>query len=495
MKRILTILAVFASLTALSQDNVGIGTTTPHPNALLDLESSDKGILIPRMSTAERIAIAPDAAATGLLVYDTDDLSFWYWDGTQWVQVGSGAGGATGPQGPAGPVGPAGANGATGPAGPAGADGADGATGPAGPAGVDGATGPQGPAGADGATGPAGADGADGADGATGPQGPAGTDGATGPQGPAGADGATGPQGPQGIDGATGPAGADGATGPAGADGATGPQGPSGIAGPTGAQGITGPTGPQGLPGPDSYNIDFDVNPNGTIYIQDGGGTLTTSSGAWLTGGNAATTSSTNYLGTSDSQDLVVRTNAIERLRVEANGNVGIGTATPAAPLEVNGDIFGHYRMFSIHSFDNSTFQNGTGILYFPANGDGADDGPVGGLNSVGNDYRRAWSAPFNGRLLKVIVRNGNDSNGGLDLKARITMDVDGSLMTTPTAFVMDGNSSATMTMPTNFTFNEGQRIGVGFNFIDDAACPGNDCYVEDSQYFVTLVWEYEVFE
>ncbi|MFT5054766.1 MAG: hypothetical protein ACI97X_001796, partial [Oceanospirillaceae bacterium] len=245
----------------------------------------------------------------------------------------------------------------------------------------------------------------------------------------------------------------------------------------------------------DSYNIDFDVNPNGTFFVQDGGGTLTTSSGTWLTGGNGGTTSSTNYVGTNDSQDFVIRTNATERMRIEANGNVGIGTAAPTAPLEVNGAIFGHYRMFSIHSFLNSAFQNGTGILYFPANGDGADDGPVGGLNSVGNDHQRAWSAPFNGRLIKVIVRNGDDSNGGLDLQARITMDVDGTLMTTTTAFVMDGNSSASMTMPTNYTFTEGQRIGVGFNFIDDAACPGNDCYVEDSQYFVTLVWEYEVFE
>ncbi len=54
-----------------------------------------------------------------------------------------------------------------------------------GPAGADGAAGAAGPAGADGATGPAGADGADGADGATGP---AGADGATGPIGPAGSD-------------------------------------------------------------------------------------------------------------------------------------------------------------------------------------------------------------------------------------------------------------------------------------------------------------------
>jgi hypothetical protein len=480
MRFILIILVLItSSLFAIAQENVGIGTTTPQINSILDISSTDKGLLIPRMSAAERLAIGPIASAAGLLVYDVTDSNFWYWDGTQWVQVGSGIGTV----GPTGPAGSAGANGNDG------LDGAIGASGPAGADGADGADGLTGSTGADGATGPVGADGNDGVDGAIGPAGADGNDGIDGATGPAGADGN------DGVEGATGPAGADGNDGIDGVDGATGPTGTDGVTGPQGSTGIAGLTGPTGPPGPDSYNVDFDVNPNGTIFVQDGDGTITTSSGAWLTGGNAGTTSSTNYIGTSDNQDLVVRTNAIERIRVEGNGDVGIGTNNPTAPLEVNGAIFGHYRMFSIHSFENSTFQNGTGILYFPANGDGADDGPVGGLNSVGNDYRRAWSAPFNGRLIKVIVRNGNDSNGGLDLQARITMDVDGTLLTTPSAFAMDGNSSSSMTMPTNFTFNEGQRIGVGFNFIDDASCPGNDCYVEDSQYFVTLVWEYEVFE
>ena len=74
-------------------------------------------------------------------------------------------------------------NGATGAQGPAGNDGAVGAAGPAGANGQDGAvgavgaTGPQGPAGNDGAVGAAGANGQDGAVGATGPQGPIGNDG------------------------------------------------------------------------------------------------------------------------------------------------------------------------------------------------------------------------------------------------------------------------------------------------------------------------------
>lgn len=99
---------------------------TPHGSAMLDIVSTTKGFLAPRMTAAQRTAIS--SPATGLLVYQTDGTAgFWYFNGTAWVQ-------AIGPQGPAGPTGATGATGATGPAGPTGATGATGATGPAGPA-------------------------------------------------------------------------------------------------------------------------------------------------------------------------------------------------------------------------------------------------------------------------------------------------------------------------------------------------------------------------
>ncbi|NUQ15479.1 MAG: hypothetical protein HUU33_09155 [Flavobacteriales bacterium] len=68
----------------------------PNPFALLDVQGStaDKGVLLPRMSSAQRTAIAGLAAAEeGLTVYDTTTKGYWYWDGAQWVQMaGSGAG-------------------------------------------------------------------------------------------------------------------------------------------------------------------------------------------------------------------------------------------------------------------------------------------------------------------------------------------------------------------------------------------------------------------
>ena len=56
-------------------------------------------------------------------------------------------------------------------------------------------------------------------------------------------------------------------------------------------------------------------------------------SSAWTTTGNASTSPSTNFIGTTDAQSLVVKTNGTERLRVLSTGNMGIGTPTPSGTL------------------------------------------------------------------------------------------------------------------------------------------------------------------
>ncbi|HEX5316668.1 MAG TPA: hypothetical protein VFX22_08460, partial [Candidatus Kapabacteria bacterium] len=82
-------------LSANAQGNVGIGTTAPDASALLDLTSTSRGLLIPRMTEAQRIAVA--SPATGLLVYETNTSTassgiysgtaptFWYYNGTSWL--------------------------------------------------------------------------------------------------------------------------------------------------------------------------------------------------------------------------------------------------------------------------------------------------------------------------------------------------------------------------------------------------------------------------
>jgi hypothetical protein len=61
MKRALLVLTVLGSLitsSSMAQDNMGIGTSTPEPSAVLDLNASDKGFLVPRLNTSQRTAIA-----------------------------------------------------------------------------------------------------------------------------------------------------------------------------------------------------------------------------------------------------------------------------------------------------------------------------------------------------------------------------------------------------------------------------------------------------
>lgn len=74
-----------------SYSQVAINTTGNNANnsAMLDVESTTKGMLIPRMTTAQRTAIS--SPATGLLVYDNTTSSFWFYNGSAWTELVAGA--------------------------------------------------------------------------------------------------------------------------------------------------------------------------------------------------------------------------------------------------------------------------------------------------------------------------------------------------------------------------------------------------------------------
>jgi|GEM_PF-4919525 len=202
-------------------NNIGIGTLTPAPSAILDIDASpanNKGILIPRMTAIQRLAI--QSPANSLLVFDIDSACFFYWNAAiqSWKSLcNTGSGG----------IGIAGATGATG----ANIIGTTGSTG----SGNTGATGDIGNTGATGDTGNSGSKGETGGSGSTGSTGPTGV-GSTGATGPAWA--------PTGATGGTG-IGSTGATGPAGA--------------PTGTTGATGPVG--------CTSINYVMKSNGTNAI------------------------------------------------------------------------------------------------------------------------------------------------------------------------------------------------------------------------------------
>jgi hypothetical protein len=66
--------------------NVGIGTSSPNTSAILDVSSSSKGILIPRMTASQKNAIS--SPTIGLLIFQTDaPTDFYYYNGSSWISL------------------------------------------------------------------------------------------------------------------------------------------------------------------------------------------------------------------------------------------------------------------------------------------------------------------------------------------------------------------------------------------------------------------------
>ena len=79
------IFPLFLLFTVSLSAQVGIGTAMPDPSALLDMSSTEQGLLAPRMTTLERNAI--NAPANGLLVYDTTENIFYFFQDDSWEPI------------------------------------------------------------------------------------------------------------------------------------------------------------------------------------------------------------------------------------------------------------------------------------------------------------------------------------------------------------------------------------------------------------------------
>lgn len=318
-----------------------------------------------------------------------------------------------------------------------------GPAGPAGPQGTPGPTGPQGP------TGPTGA---------TGPTGPAGPTGAPGPQGPAGQDGTgvtilgsltnvnqlpgtgdpgdaylvngslyvwsantnswenvgsiQGPMGPQGPAGPAGANGPQGAAGPAGATGATGPQGTAGTNGLDGKTVLNGITNPASATG---VNGDFYINTaTSFLYGPKAGGVWPAgvslvgpqgppgTANGWTITGNAGTTPTTNFLGTTDAQSLAFRVGDIPA-GLLANDSTSGTTAIGKMALRVNttGQLNSAFGFQSLRSNIDGYWNTASGYQSLYRNTSGYGNTAMGtgsmsfnttGINNAAIGYRASYS-------------------------------------------------------------------------------------------------------
>ena len=76
--RLLLLFAIMNSVCQVRAQSIGIGTATPDASAVLDV-SGNRGLLLPRLTTTERDAIA--SPAKGLVIFCSTDNSFYCFDG------------------------------------------------------------------------------------------------------------------------------------------------------------------------------------------------------------------------------------------------------------------------------------------------------------------------------------------------------------------------------------------------------------------------------
>lgn len=94
MKKLLLLSSMIILTLFINAQSVAVNTdgTTAHGSSIFEAKSTNKGLLIPRMTSAQRSAIA--APALGLLVFDTDTKTIWAFNGIVWSNLTSAGGGS-----------------------------------------------------------------------------------------------------------------------------------------------------------------------------------------------------------------------------------------------------------------------------------------------------------------------------------------------------------------------------------------------------------------
>jgi len=113
------------------------------------------------------------------------------------------------------------------------------------------------------------------------------------------------------------------------------------------------------------FNAGTPATPNWEQFVA--GNSATTTVGAWLLNGNTSTNAASNFLGTTDATTLNFRTNNAQRMTILSTGQVGVGTAAPAAMFDVNSPlgtpaVYGHSPNTAAYIAYETPFSFGTPI-------------------------------------------------------------------------------------------------------------------------------------
>ncbi len=86
MVKLLFLITISIYFTAFAQ--IGIGTTSPDTNAILDVYSSNKGILFPRLTDTQMTLLEAGGLTEGMVIYNLTLKQFMGWDGSKWQNLG-----------------------------------------------------------------------------------------------------------------------------------------------------------------------------------------------------------------------------------------------------------------------------------------------------------------------------------------------------------------------------------------------------------------------
>jgi hypothetical protein len=250
------------------------------------------------------------------------------------------------------------------------------------------------------------------------------------------------------------------------------------------------------------------------------------SSYAWSLLGNNGTTAGTNFIGTTDAQSLVFKTNNTEAMRMLTSGNIGINTTTPQYKLDINantGSTGNPLRLLGLQagSTSDSIISSNGGILrrlsIAQILGAGSwlttgNSGTTAGTNFIGTTDAVDFVFKTNNAEEMRITSAGNvgvgtsapntvlDMNGGLAIRpsSTINLTADNQVVTVGNASFLALSSNNATSSNRTFTLSNGLQdgqllmillIGNNAELADSANCNVSSTFSMSVNDTISLIW------